>query len=1138
MKTNIFEKGGLGMARKPLQAGSIVRNPNNERFTYVIDKRIGDGASSIVYDAHYFDAQGCSHYVRLKECYPYASDIVRADDGCLKWSNSDIKERDFNLFVDAYKELVRLQNTDGLRNSSVLSYELCEANGTVYSVMGANDGEIFENDKSEKLMDIFITLKLLADVVGKYHKNGYLHLDIKPSNFLVFPPPSRHIVLFDTDTAVLKSDIVSGNAKRISYSKGWAAPEQYANGKTMQVCEASDIFAIGAILFYKIMERQPEVDDIIALAKYDLPEAKFAGLNPKIKRLVRNIFKKTINVNIKRRYQSTDELIEAIEEAIDCLGKGKPYVLSNCPRPYTGFIGRTKEIELLAQTFKTKSNVFLTGFGGIGKSELSKKYAEMCQNKYDAIIFLRYSQNYSIDELLTNIHIYNYETQSNETVLKKLRHICEFEKILFILDNFDVDVSGKDEIEGFLSLKADKIITTRTDFSKTLNNESVVLNIGSMNLPTLLSLFENEAEKDLTDSQLEIVSDILKRFNYYTLIVPILARQLKASGWTIEQLKENVDRGFESLDDDIIISKDEKTRVLTALDMIRATFTMAQFTEKEKSVLSNLYFLRNIRLTKSLYREIVMEHEMDKWNHINTINKLVRLGWIQEIYCRQDVYELEVHPIIVEVIADRLKPMITKSEGLCNYLQKFIVDAYGFNSEDIKYYANLKFDRFQGKIDWLIAILVTVNLKCQNDLFFVINLCNEFACGNIDVALNIEAKVNFADYIADKRYSEAFEIEFAVANWLEMLVSGSLIFSGIKFFKTIKPEKQTKILDHYFHNAYQLIDKSNVLNKDLLIYQICLPIAQVYPWAKGDISENILNVMKANEDICIKLFKQFELMGKTKVIPDNLKLFSSFDNWISSVEDFLKQKYMVPYENEEITLKLSLCNDYRHMFWFDSDISTFVDKVEQEKALDSDDIVSLYVGIITQSIDELLVGPTVMVKQNIKKMHWDRIPIARSILVEKYGYDITTYIKRPTLDNYCAIADVLSGNQLAYRELIEPLIRGFERYLSSLGKEQKRFYSFDTIDQVDPYSRLFPILYRFSCLLMNQYILEDLINISEMVREKFSLTDEEMYDWYRTIKNCAEASVQEVSDDNTFKMILIEYTNKCEKLTSNQLQLK
>ena len=188
------------MQRTYLKRGDTIEL-NNKMYT--VKSVIGDGATCVVYSAEYKDSNGYPHRVNIKECYPYNATITR-EGVVFNWDNNDDKEKHLKAFDGTYKKLNEWQ--EGIANVSV--YDICDKNNTKYIIMEHNKNCVtFDKDTPETLCVILKTVKLLAHYVGKYHQSGYLHLDIKPSNFLVYPRPSDHIVLFDLDTVTAISDI-------------------------------------------------------------------------------------------------------------------------------------------------------------------------------------------------------------------------------------------------------------------------------------------------------------------------------------------------------------------------------------------------------------------------------------------------------------------------------------------------------------------------------------------------------------------------------------------------------------------------------------------------------------------------------------------------------------------------------------------------------------------------------------------------------------------------------------------------------------------------------------------------------------------------------------------------------------------
>ena len=174
-----------------------------------------------------------------------------------------------------------------------------------------------------KLRDILCAADALTDCIKALHTAGLLHLDIKPSNFLVqYDSDLRikpdHISLFDINT-LCTAESGSGH---VMGTKGFCAPET-AKGKADN---RSDIYSIGALLFYALVVSE------------DIPDGLYRDLYyPSISQLVRHsplftasqtnsdaalmsricrILEKCLAREPKKRYQSCTELKTDLESAI------------------------------------------------------------------------------------------------------------------------------------------------------------------------------------------------------------------------------------------------------------------------------------------------------------------------------------------------------------------------------------------------------------------------------------------------------------------------------------------------------------------------------------------------------------------------------------------------------------------------------------------------------------------------------------------------------------------------------------------------------------------------------------------------------------------------------------------------------
>ena len=316
--------------RKAMTNGYKLVLGNNSQYT--ITEELGRGAGCIIYNAIYPDSTGCRHIVRIKECYPYNMEISRLEDGTLKAAEpyktafADAKIK----FRDAYSKNVALKNTLGLINSTVDVMDIYEYGNTLYSVMGCIEGEDYRRDLDENIQSLFIRLLALARIIKKYHDNGVLYLDIKPENIMVIPETKEHMVLFDFDSILFRESLRNNKETRISFSDGYAAPE-LVQGKINKICEATDIYSIGAIAFYKLFGRTPGPMEGAINFKYDFNTMlqRDERYQPEFFRLLDKFLHKTVASSVAYRYQKIDEMVTVLKELIEVSDISSTFLFHN-----------------------------------------------------------------------------------------------------------------------------------------------------------------------------------------------------------------------------------------------------------------------------------------------------------------------------------------------------------------------------------------------------------------------------------------------------------------------------------------------------------------------------------------------------------------------------------------------------------------------------------------------------------------------------------------------------------------------------------------------------------------------------------------------------------------------------------------
>lgn len=627
--------------RTQLSKGTIVTLNSKE---YLIHSVIGDGASCIVYNVSSTDTFGITRYYRMKECYPYNAQCHR-EGSKLVWENTAQQQVAFERFIQSAKVIAQLRNEESVGNNFT-GTELYEGHGTLYAIMDVNHAQTYSHDQTESLHQILQTILKLTRIVNELHNQGFLHLDIKPENFLVRYDPDISIWLFDVDSLVSVHDLHSGNISYTSYSRGWAAPELVL-GKITSICAATDLYAIGSILFNKIMKRPVTNDDIGLFAKWDFDSNVFEDTNPKVKPLIDQALRKTLSASVKHRYQNANELIRILEKACSITAKGTPYLEPMPPGVFTHIVGRDTEAQEIHRIFTSGNHiVFLRGEPGIGKTCIAIEYSKRYEKEYDAVIFLKYQD--SLEELLEKIEIHNFEGKSYEKQ-KMLRRLLD-KRVLLIVDNFDIEIDQDDYLDDFLHFKANILFTTRTDFSAVYSGEITQINIQHLPETDLIRLFETKSNIQIDcQEKLQLLHNLLKIIGHNTYVTELLAAQIAASGYSLEYLMHRISSGLCGLTEveGVRVLKDGMRSRRTIPALIRILYQISNLNESRKQTLRNLFLLRYVHIDKKTYSKLTYAQSAD----IDTLNDLQEIGW-----ARFDGKYYSLHPLVEELVHNDLKP--------------------------------------------------------------------------------------------------------------------------------------------------------------------------------------------------------------------------------------------------------------------------------------------------------------------------------------------------------------------------------------------------------------------------------------------------------------------------------------------------
>lgn len=435
------------------------------KCAYTVNQIIGRGSSCVVYKATASD--GTEHL--LKEFNPSYLELFRGDDECLAVGSAEDKKRfeaGLTRFRDGYIKQINVRKTSELKNTTANVQAIHSAYGTEYIDMSCFRGSTFDKIRPRSLYELIRYLKTITAILGNYHRQGFLHLDIKPENIFTIPETPELAILFDFDSVTQKGDVCFTDT--LSYTKSWAAPEQLVPNKRYQICEATDMYALGEILFWFVTGRHSTPDDRRSFTKirFDKSDALFNGVDDAVFSKLEAVLKATLCGVVSKRIQSTDELMGLLDALIPLTNPELPHLICKLPAPFpTNIFGET-EFSEMDKLVDEKQKVFLSDSSNV---RLVLEYILARIDRYNRVMHLIYHDGFAsmLDDetaLISNFYKRDGET-ADDYRKRKLQLLSQLvdENDLMVICNF---TDPNDTLlDNFKHLKCKIIFLSNTPLS-------------------------------------------------------------------------------------------------------------------------------------------------------------------------------------------------------------------------------------------------------------------------------------------------------------------------------------------------------------------------------------------------------------------------------------------------------------------------------------------------------------------------------------------------------------------------------------------------------------------------------------------------------------------------------------------------
>ena len=200
-------------------------------------------------------------------------------------------------------------------------YEVGEQDGRHFFSMGFVDGVGLDARIKEGPLpprEAAELIKTIAEAVQYAHDKGIVHRDLKPANVLIDNDGNPRITDFGLAKKVGEDSGMTATGQ-VMGTPSYMPPEQ-AEGKLEKIGPASDVYALGAMLYATLTGRPPfQAANVMETLKQVLEQDPVSPrvLNPAVDRDLETICVKCLEKEVGLRVESAEELAQELRRFLD-----------------------------------------------------------------------------------------------------------------------------------------------------------------------------------------------------------------------------------------------------------------------------------------------------------------------------------------------------------------------------------------------------------------------------------------------------------------------------------------------------------------------------------------------------------------------------------------------------------------------------------------------------------------------------------------------------------------------------------------------------------------------------------------------------------------------------------------------------
>lgn len=763
------------MSRIPLEPGTIVKVNS---ICYRIEKKINEGGNSFIYEAVCEEVTNARRTV-IKEFLPLG---VRRENGRIM-PDAGIDAEEFTYLRARIETEGRLSGEAGNHTYHVLHMEHADLeHGYMVMAMKSEDMQplsaVLEAWEDERTLPkpvelaytasgrvryaLTIISSILEGLISIHEKANILHGDISPGNiFWAGQDLSSELhgeaFFIDFGSAIPFRDqgmvVIENERYFTGYTPGYGAPEREKLQFPMVLTASADLYSVAVLLAVLCLGRK--ICKVNSWIPLDIQEFRHRRLKEELKRLsleseikkeLWELLEKGIERDPKKRFQSALEMQDAVVHLLRRMNPKEHQLTCRPMDPVACFTGRETELEQLQQLLRDGYHtIFISGDGGLGKTELALKLAQKLSDDY---LFFQITFHGDLEETVASLPIEpdldltSGKVEKGQIYQQKMACLRTYNSSsVLLIDNFDFPVEAETEIfysqayHDLMLLDMRVIFTTRRHPAQA----QACVQLGEMSEEELLKIMYAYYQ---TPCEEKVLRELIREAYYHTLMVELMAKTMAESWGELEPqdllgLFQN-----QTADGEAAALQEDKQPAAQITRRLKELFHIAVLEDGAKYIMAQTILFPINGISAKIYLKCHPEER--KWR----IRQLEQGGWIRKTSNNL----LTIHPFVRSVCIQELQDMkepcidlmntyqeqwrfLTKKEQMDNRIQsaEIIANAADYLPDPEGEYAesagrqNYQIGRYRTSLKYQLALWKILEGSPQTDSFELLSVMDEIA---------------------------------------------------------------------------------------------------------------------------------------------------------------------------------------------------------------------------------------------------------------------------------------------------------------------------------------------------------------------------------------------------------------------------